>query len=334
MDERGLGRGPISDVQALTGGTQNVMLSLSRSGRRYILRTPPSAKRPNSDDTVRREARVLEALAATAVPHPRLIAAELDTAVMGSAFYLMEPINGFVAPAGWPEDFPAEPARVHRIGLAAAETLAALAAVDHEAVGLADLRRPGSFLERQVSRWRWQLDSYSPGSEYVGLPADHVASVAEWLEANRPLSECTGIVHGDYHLGNIMLSARTGEVAAVVDWELVTIGDPLLDLAHFLACWPGTEENTAFAEIMPVAPTNGLATEEEIILHYTEKTGSNVEALPWYKVLAAFRLGAILEGTSVRASRGEVPGHIGRQFHRAARGLFEQAYRQAAECSI
>ncbi|WP_432793420.1 phosphotransferase family protein [Rhodococcus ruber] len=334
MDERGVGAGPVTEMRSLTGGTQNVLMSFSRAGRRYVLRMPPPVKRPNSDDTMRREARVLTALGTTPVPHPHVIAAETDTAVMGSAFYLMEAVDGFVAPSGWPRGFAAEPSGMRRVGLAAAEALAVLAAVDHEKLGLADLARPGSFLERQVSRWRWQLDSYRPGPNYAGLPEHRVAAVAQWLEANRPTSESTGIVHGDYHLGNIMLADGTGEVAAIVDWELVTIGDPLLDLAQFLVCWPGAEDNSAFAEIMPVAPTAGLATEKEIIMHYAERTGRDLEALPWYKVLAAFRLGVLLEGTSVRASRGEAPADAGRQFHRASVGLIEQAHREAAACSI
>lgn len=334
LDEHDVGAGPIDEMHSLSGGTQNQLLSFRRSGRRYVLRMPPKIKRPNSDDTMRREARVLTALATTSVPHPRIVAAEPDTAATGSAFYLMEAVDGFVAPSGWPDGFTTSWSRVHRVGISAADALAELAAVDHEQIGLADLARPGSFLGRQVSRWQWQLDSYRPDPGHHGLSVKKVAAVTQWLENNLPTSESTGIVHGDFHLGNILLAPDTGDVAAIVDWELVTIGDPLLDLAQFLVCWPGAGNTDAFAEIMPVPPAEGLATEEEIIADYAAKTGRSLDVLPWYKVLAAFRLGVLLEGTAVRASLGEAPVSLGQQFHRASTGLIEQAHREAATCSI
>ncbi|NEW27078.1 phosphotransferase family protein [Nocardia cyriacigeorgica] len=331
MDKHRVGAGTIADVRALSGGTQNQLLSLGRGGHRFVLRMPPEVKRPNSDDTMRREARILAALGGTAVPHPRLVAAELDTALTGSAFYLMEEIDGFSAPSGWPPGFTDAPERVRRVGLAAAEALAELAAVDYAAVGLADLGRPGSFVERQVSRWQWQLDSYEPAH---ALPATAVSTLAGWLQENCPTTESKGIVHGDFHLGNLVLAPETGDVTAIVDWELATIGDPLLDLAQFLVCWPGTEGNDAFGNIMPVSPLAGLATESEIVDRYAEKTGRSVDALPWFKVLAAFRLAVLLEGTSVRAERGEASAELGRQFHRTSMGLIRQAQREVAACSI
>ena len=160
MDGRGLGHGPLTDVQRIAGGTQNVLLRFRRSDRKYVFRRPPPHKRANSDETMRREARVLAALEGTPVPHPRLIAAEADEQVLGASFYLMEPVEGFNVTLGLPEPFASDRSWQHHMGLAMVDAIAALAAVDHVGVGLGDLGRWDGWAERQVGRWRRQLDGY------------------------------------------------------------------------------------------------------------------------------------------------------------------------------
>src|SRR5438093_11010235 len=200
MDARRLGHGQITGAERLGGGTQNVLLRFDRAGRTHVLRRPPEHKRPNSDETMRREARVLGALAGTAVPHPALIAAEATTDVLGAAFYLMEPIDGFHAPSGLPEPHRSDPSMRRRMGLAMVDGIAALAAVDHLAVGLRDFGRPENYLERQVPRWRSQLASYSALPGYAGPDIPGVEQVARWLEDNRPTAFRPGIIHGHHHL--------------------------------------------------------------------------------------------------------------------------------------
>src|SRR5262245_43286696 len=209
MDGHGLGQGPITGVERLGGGTQNILVRFDRSGRGYVLRRPPEHKRPNSDETMRREARVLGALAGSAVPHPALIAAEPTIDVLGAAFYLMEPIDGFHAPSGLPEPHRSDAAIRRRMGFALVDGIAALAAVDHMAVGLGDFGRPEGYLERQVARWRSQLESYASLPGYAGPDIPGVDRVARWLEDHRPAAFRPGIIHGDYHLGNVLFS-RTG----------------------------------------------------------------------------------------------------------------------------
>src|SRR5688500_9617534 len=157
MDESGLGAGPLTDLELIGGGTQNVLLRFRRDGREYVLRRPPEHKRANSDETMRREARVLGALAGTDVPHPDLIAACGDEDVIGAAFYLMEPIAGFNPTVGVPEPHASNPAMQHALGLSMTDAIAALGRVDHVAVGLGDLGKAEGWLERQVERWRSQL---------------------------------------------------------------------------------------------------------------------------------------------------------------------------------
>ena len=223
MDRRDLGTGPIEDARLITGGTQNILLRFSRDGREYVFRRPPPHKRANSDETMRREARILAALRGTDVVHPALIAAEPDELVIGAAFYLMEPVNGFNANLGLPEPHASDPARQHAMGLSMADAIAALGRVDFRAVGLADFGKPDGWLERQVQRWRSHLQSYDAIPGYAGAQIPEVESVAAWLDAHAPSAWTPGLLHGDFHFGNVLIHPERGELAAIVDWELSLI---------------------------------------------------------------------------------------------------------------
>jgi len=328
MDDRALPAGPIEDVELLAGGTQNILLRFTRGGRSFVLRRPPVHKRRNSDETMRREARVLGALAGSAVPHPGLIAACAEEDVLGAAFYLMEPIRGFNATTGLPEPHRSSRAMRHRMGLSMVEAIAALGAVDHEAVGLADFGRAEGYLERQVARWRAQLESYATLSGYPGPDIPHVDETAAWLDAHRPEDWRPGIIHGDFHLANVLFDPDAGEVAALVDWELSTIGDPLLDLGWLLATWP--EPDGSGGGVAAVQPWEGFATARELVDHYAARTTRRLDSITWYEVLACYKLGIILEGTHARACAGKAPREIGDALHATTVALFERAARRIA----
>jgi aminoglycoside phosphotransferase (APT) family kinase protein len=319
MDEQKLGAGPIDVPELIAGGTQNILLRFERAGRTYVLRRPPVHKRVNSDETMRREARVLGALAGSAVPHPGLIAAEPDPDVMGAAFYLMESVDGFNPTLGLPDAFARSNEWQRSMGLSMAEAIASLAAVDHVAVGLADLGRSEGWAERQVGRWRKQLDGYSELPGYPGPELPGVDEVGEWLAAHLPRDVRPGIMHGDFHFGNVLIARDRPAVAAMVDWELVTIGDPLLDLGHLLATWP-SDDGIGVSVIAP-----GLPSRDEVIEWYAAQTTRSLAELPWYRVLACYRLGLILEGTHARACAGLAPKEIGDQLHAHTVSLLEQA---------
>lgn len=324
MDDRDLGRGPIEAVTELAGGTQNILLGFDRGTDRFVLRRPPLHKRPNSDKTMRREAEMLAALASTNVPHPGLIAAEPEADVLGAAFYLMEPIEGFNATTGLLPPHRNDPAIRHRMGLALVEGITALAAVDHQRVGLAEFGRVDGYLERQVPRWRSQLDSYVEHDGYAGPDIPCVDEVGEWLGANLPTDFRPGIIHGDYHLANVMFRPDSGELAAIVDWELTTLGDPLLDLGWVLATWnePGQAKSTTSVE-----PWDNFPTSDELVRHYGERSGRDLASLPWYATLACYKLGIILEGTHARACAGKAPKEIGDMLHGMTLDLFDRAQR-------
>lgn len=326
MTAQGLGDGPISDVRRLAGGTQNILVRFTRGGRDFVLRRPPPHLRGNSNETMRREARMLGAIAETAVPHPKLIAGCPDETVIGAAFYLMEPVDGFNPTSGLPPLHAGSEAVRRRMGLSLVEGVAALGALDYRELGLEGFGKPDNYLERQVARWRGQLASYSEHADWTG-PAEipGVDRVADWLDAHRPESFMPGIIHGDYHLANVMYRNDSGELAAIVDWELTTIGDPLLDLGWLMATWP--EGDPPAVDAVSVTPWSGFPSAPELIEHYRARTPRDLSQIEWYAVLACYKLGIILEGTHARACAGKAPRDTGDLLHAKTIGLFERALR-------
>jgi aminoglycoside phosphotransferase (APT) family kinase protein len=230
MYERGVGAGPITNVRKLGGRTQNIVLQFTQSGRDYVLRRPRQPTRDGNDDTMRREARVLAALAGSAVPHPRLIAACLDDHLLGTAFYLMEPVDGHNPVARAP-DVSAQ----HAFGMAMVDALLALAAIDVDDAGLGDLGRRDRWLDRQAPRWTRRLRTYLEMPGYAPPAGSVTTEIADWLESHQPNTWRLGLVHSDYNIGNVMVQPSTGRLSAVVDWELASTGDPLLDFGQLLA---------------------------------------------------------------------------------------------------
>ena len=321
MDDRGLESGPLCDVTPIEGGTQNILLRFTRGDREFVFRRPPLHKRANSDDVMRREARVLAALAGTDVPHPALIAACAETEPLGAVFYLMEPVVGFNATLGLPEPHRSDPTIQRRMGRSMVESLLALARVDPEARGIGDLGRFDGWAERQVGRWRRQLDGYSELEGYPGPDIPGVDAVGNWLDAHQPAVVHPGLMHGDFHFANVLIRPDVGDLAAVVDWELATIGDPLLDLGHLLATWPVRDGMpTPIGVDAPHLPTI-----DEVIAHYAAGTDRDLRELLWFRVLACYRLGLILEGTHARACAGLAPKEVGDRLHFMTVYLLQQA---------
>ena len=327
MDAQGLGHGPLTGAHLLAGGTQNLLLRFARGEREFVLRRPPGHLRENSNETMRREMRVLAALAPTAILHPRLIAACPGVDVLGAAFYLMEPVDGFNATRGLPEPHAHDPAWRRRMGLAVVEEIARLGALEPSALGLDGFGRPEGFLERQTPRWLSQYAAYrsAPGwSSIHALPG--VERVADWLQAHTPRAYTPGLMHGDYHLANVLFRFDSPELAAVVDWELATVGDPLIDLGWLLATW--SEDDAAPVGPVVVTPWKGFPTPAELVEHYRAHSPRDLSGLDWYEVMSGFKLAILLEGTHVRALAGEALLSVGQQLHGHAVHLMERALRR------
>lgn len=326
MSEQELGSGEITNARLLGGGTQNLLLRFDYDGQDLVLRRPPPHLRANSNDTMRREMRMLEALADSGVPHPRLVAGCPDEDVLGAAFYLMEPVEGFAAVNGLPALHASDVSIRHRMGLSLVDGITALGSVDYRAVGLEGFGKPDNYLQRQVNRWQQQLQSYA---DFPGWPGPGsipgVDAVAGWLDRNCPSTFEPGIIHGDYHMGNVMYRQNSGELAAIVDWELTTIGDPLLDLGWLLATWPGPNEDEDTIGSFRIQPWDGFPTAEELVGQYRAGSDRDLSAIDWYAVLACYKLGIILEGTHARACAGKAPKETGDQLHASTVALFERA---------
>ena len=319
-----LGDAPIVNPRALTGGTQNVLVAFERGGVSMVLRRPPVHAQSNSEVVIKREARLLSALGATDVPHPRFIAACSDTAVLGAPFYLMEAVNGYNAHTVLPSPFGSEPELRRCMGLALADCVASLGRLDYVSLGLSDFGKPEGYLERQVVRWRKQLDGYTrycawPGPSVLG----NVDGVSDWLERNRPADQLPGIIHGDVHLANVLYRFDAPEVAALVDWELSTIGDPLIDLGWLLCHWP--DANGEGVATTGATPWQGFPGADDLISRYAETSSRDVNAINWYAVLACYKRAVIIEGTHARALSGLADMPTGRLLHDRAVGLIGRA---------
>ena len=327
MDGQGIGSGEFEAPHLLAGGTQNILLRFTRNGQTYVLRRPPIHLRPNSNKTMKREAQALRALAGSKVPHPRFIALCDDVEIIGACFYLMESVDGFNPSQGLLALHQSDPEIRRRMGFAMVDAIAELASVDYVAAGLKDFGKPDGFIDRQVPRWRSQLESYNEYDNWPGqskLP--HVNEIADWLEANKPNSFQAGIFHGDFHFANVMFQNNSAELAAIIDWELCSIGDPMIDLGWLIAGWPDPKtEHTLDLNVL--SPWDGFPTIDELIARYGERTGRELSDAPWYGVLACFKLAVILEGTFARACSGVAPRDVGEHLHDLAIRLFRRAFR-------
>jgi aminoglycoside phosphotransferase (APT) family kinase protein len=250
-----------------------------------------------------------------------LIAACPEVEPLGATFYLMEPVEGFNATLGLPEPHASDRALQRAMGFGMADGLLALARVDPDARGIADLGKFDGWAERQVGRWRSQLDSYNDLDGYPGPEIPGVDEVGRWLDDHRPPDVRAGLMHGDFHFANVLVRNDSGALAAIVDWELATVGDPLLDLGHLLATWP--IRDGALTPIGVNAP--GLPEPSEIIEYYADRSPRDLTDLAWYRVLACYRLGLILEGTHARAFAGLAPVEVGNNLHFMTVYLFQQA---------
>ena len=327
LDSRNVGAGDLTGIELLTGGTQNILMRFCRGGECWILRRPPRHMRANSNETMRREARILSALSDTTVPHPRLVAACDDETILGVAFYLMEAVDGFNATTGLPPLHAASEDVRHRMGLSLVDGIAGLSLYDYRELGLEGFGKPLGFLERQVGRWARQFDDYRKISEWTGYKELRGFDlITRWLESNIPSDFQPGILHGDYHLANALFSYAGPELHAIVDWELSTIGDPLLDLGWLIATWP--EEDEPVTTGFDIQPWRGFPSISKLVERYAGRTGRDMTSLPWFMVLACYKLGIILEGTYARSSAGKAPVGIGKLLHGRAIGLFDRAVRQ------
>jgi aminoglycoside phosphotransferase (APT) family kinase protein len=340
LDTQGLGVDAPLEYKFLSGGSQNEIFEITRGDLRAVLRIPPAGANAERDEGIVREYRIIEALGGTDVPHTEAIALCTDKSVLGRTFYLMGFVDGWSpmqlssggatprsiirtprgtsdgpvsrgtppdpranvsdvqGPRHWPEPFHSDIGQRRGLSLALIEGIALLSKVDWKARGLEGLGRPDGFHERQVDRWTAFLNRIK------GRELDGFDEAAAWLRAHKPLDYIPGIMHGDYQFANVMFKhGAPARLAALVDWEMGTVGDPKLDLGWVIQSWP---EDTSGGDgsVGGYVDLTGMPSRTELLEYYSKVSGRQVDDIDYYNVLARWKLGVVLEQTYQRAGQG------------------------------
>lgn len=303
MDDNGLpGKGEPIEQRFLSGGSQNEIYEIRRGDERCVMRIPPPTAPANRNAGILREWRIIEALDGTDVPHTPAVAMCDDASVLGRPFYLMGLVDGWSPMderSGWPAPFDADLDARAGLAFQLVEGIALLSKVNWRARGLEGLGRPDGFHERQVDRWTAFLERIK-GRE---LPGFDVA--AAWLREHRPLDYISGIMHGDYQFANVMYHhGAPARLAAIVDWEMGTVGDPKLDLGWVVQGWPDNTDSSEPGELSYVDLT-GMPSREQVLEHYAEVSGRQVDDIDYYVILAKWKLAVVLEQGFQRAGDDE-----------------------------
>ena len=293
--------GPL-EVRQFKGGQSNPTYQLVTPGQKYVLRRKPPGKLLPSAHAVDREYRIISALGSIGYPVAKTYGLCTDEGVIGTWFYVMDMVEGRIL---WDPTLPqCTPAERRAIYLAKIKALADLHNVDYEALGLADFGKPGNYMGRQVDRWTKQYKASE--TERV----ENMERLAEWLPRTVPAQERTTIVHGDYRLDNMIFDPVEPRVAAVLDWELSTLGEPLADFTYLLMNW----ETSAIAKV-PDLTAHGIPTVKEAVDYYCQLTGrSGLPDLNWYFAYNLYRLACIYQGILGRVRDGTAKRNDSRDF--------------------
>jgi aminoglycoside phosphotransferase (APT) family kinase protein len=301
LDEHGLGSGPVRASRIGQGGGSNFSYLLERDESRFVLRRPPRPPLPPSAHDMVREARLQLALAPQGIRLPTIRAVCEDESVIGVPFYVMDFLAGHVITDALPAGLESQEAR-RRLGLDLVDALVEIHAADVTAPAVAEFVRPGNYAERQVRRFAqlWEINRTRdlPDVQAVG------ARLASTPPAPLPLA----VVHGDYRLGNMIVSQDDPwRIVAVLDWEMGAVGDPRADVGYLLATYsePGGDVNPL--GVSPTTAHEGFPTKAELVARYRERSGRDVEPLAWFQALALWKAAVFCEAIYGRYVRGELP---------------------------
>jgi aminoglycoside phosphotransferase (APT) family kinase protein len=290
------------EAQLIAGGKSNLTFELRSAAGDLVLRRPPVGKLLPSAHDMAREARVQRALATTRVPVASIVFVESSAQTLETPFYVMEKVNGHVIRDAMPPGYAQTPEDRRKIAHALVDTLVELHGIEPASVGLEDFGRPEGFLARQVRRWKGQ----SEATRSRDVP--ELDALAAALEANLPASPPPAIVHGDFRLDNCLMdSADPGRVAAVLDWELSTIGDPLADLGLLLFYWAQKGE-PAIPLVPNITSSDGFPPRSYLLARYAQRTGIDVSTVPFYEAFARFKFAVIIQGVTARSAAGMMAG--------------------------
>ncbi len=298
LDDAGLGRGPLS-ATPIGEGHSNVTFALDRGTDRFVLRRPPRGPLPASTHDMLREARLLRALASAGVRVPEVLAICETPELIGAPFYVMRFINGHVLGPALPETFNGN-SDGQLVAEQLVDALVELHAVDISTGELSTFGRPSGYLERQIRRFRELLQRNAT------RPLPDLETVADWLAANRPKHSENTVVHGDYRVGNVMFAVQgPPRIAALLDWEMATLGDPLADVGYMTATWAEpTDPSDPVLDLSGVTRLPQFPGRQALIDRYANSTGRDLTDLSWYQTLALWKAAIFLEGSYGRYLAG------------------------------
>jgi aminoglycoside phosphotransferase (APT) family kinase protein len=314
-------RGPLQ-LERFSGGQSNPTYRVRTPQASYVLRRKPPGPLIKGAHAVEREAQVMSALGKTGFPVPHVHALCEDPEVIGSAFYVMDMVEGRIF---WDASFSQLPREARSSHMDAMnQTLAALHAIDPDAVGLGGYGRKGAYVERQVARWSKQYLEDEAAGRHPSMDR-----LVEWLPRHLPRQEETTVVHGDFRADNMIFHPTEPRVVAVLDWELSTLGDPLADFAYHAMTYRMPREVQGGIAGLDAA-SHGLPTEAEYVAAYCRRTGrESLAQLDYYIAFNMFRFAAILHGIQGRVLRGTAANAQARQMGELFRQVADLAWVQA-----
>ncbi len=313
--------GPM-ELQQFAGGASNLTYLLKVGEREMILRRPPAGTKAKSAHDMGREFRVMQKLQPH-FPCPRPLAYCEDESLIGSTFYVMEKLTGIILRRDLPQGLSYTPEQARRLSLNFLDTQIRLHTLDYTAAGLADLGKPQGYVERQMRGW---VERYGKA---LTDDVPRCEAIIAWLQAQQPADSVRpGIIHNDYRFDNVVLSPQDGlTIIGVLDWEMATIGDPLLDLGSSLAYWVEAGDDPRMQAVrMQPSHLPGMPTRRELLDYYAEKSGLAIANPDWYYVFGLFRLAAIVQQIYYRYKLGQTTNPKFKGF-----GMFVTLLSQVAE---
>ncbi|HEU0224896.1 MAG TPA: phosphotransferase family protein [Steroidobacteraceae bacterium] len=314
-------------VRQFPAGFSNLSYLLTAGGREMVLRRPPFGTRPKSGHDMGREFRVLSALAGHFAESPRPLHFCADEAVIGAPFYVVERIRGIILRRDYPAGLAPVPALVRAQQLALVDVLGRLHALDWRALGLAELGRPEGYVARQVEGWTGRYERARTGDAPDATP------VTQWLAAHQPPeSSRPALIHNDYKLDNVVFDAADpSRLVGVLDWEMATIGDPLMDLGCSLAYWVEATDPPAL-QATRMLPTHlpGSLSRRQVLERYAARAGLPAPEFRFYRVFGLFRLAVIVQQIYYRYFHGQTRDERFGRLGPMARVLVAQAASELA----
>ncbi len=309
------------EVEQFPGGHSNLTYLLRGQYYEYVLRRPPLGPVAPKAHDMAREYRILKAISPHFNPAPKVFLLCEDPSIVGAPFFVMERRRGVVPRREWPAHYRAAPDIFRRVSEAFTDCLIALHSVDIFGHDLDSLGRPEGFLERQVQGWaaRWRQ------AKTEELP--QMDQLGGWLAKEMPVSGKATILHNDYKLDNLMLGLEdAGQITAVLDWEMATVGDPLVDLGVALSYWPeSTDPEPRREAVSPVTTRPGFYSRRLLLEQYAAATGRDLSRIDYYEVFGLYKLAVVLQQIYYRYHMGQTQDPRFRNFPERVRGLADAA---------